>query len=103
MTRPEPVFSLDAEADVAHAAEYYEAQRPSFGFAFLGEVYRLTELIRETPHLFTLVDPPIRRALLRRFPFGLFYLPGTFQQADVVVAVIDLRQDPEVIRRAYRR
>jgi hypothetical protein len=53
--------------------------------------------------LFTLVDAPVRRALLRRFPYGLFYLPGTLDEPDVIVAVIDLRQDPAVIRQAYRR
>jgi hypothetical protein len=49
------------------------------------------------------VDAPIRRALIHRFPFGVFYVPGIDDQPDTIVAVADLHQDPEVIRRAFRR
>ena len=73
------------------------------GFEFLDEFEATTSLIREAPLLFTEVDPPIRRALVRRFPYGVFYLPGSDGEADTVVAVVDLRRDPEVIRHAYRR
>jgi hypothetical protein len=40
---------------------------------------------------------------MERFPFGVFYVAGTAEEADVILAVIDLRQDPEVIRQAYKR
>ncbi|HKY40438.1 MAG TPA: hypothetical protein VJN18_31105 [Polyangiaceae bacterium] len=76
---------------------------PLFGFEFLDEFEQTTSLIRETPLLSTLVDPPIRRALIYRFPYGVFVVPGLGADADVIVAVVDLHQDPEVIRRAYRR
>jgi toxin ParE1/3/4 len=101
--RPEPRFTPDAQADVAYAVDYYNAQRLDLGYEFLDEVERVTSLIRESPLLFTLVDPPIRRALLRRFPYGAFYVPSISDDADVVVAVVDLRQDPDVIRLAYGR
>ena len=101
--RPEPAFTLDAHADVLQAVDYYNGQRPSLGFDFLDEVERTTSAIREAPLLSTLVDPPIRRALLHRFPYGIFFVAGGPTEADVIVAVLDLRQDPEVIRQAYRR
>jgi toxin ParE1/3/4 len=101
--RPEPRFTPDAHADVAYAVDHYNAQRPNLGYDFLDELERFTGLIRENPLLFTLVDPPIRRALLRRFPYGAFYVPGASENPDVVVAVVDLRQDPDVIRLAYQR
>jgi hypothetical protein len=101
--RPEPKFSPDAQADVAYAVDYYNARRPNLGYDFLDEVQALTSLIRESPFLFTLVDAPIRRALLHRFPYGAFYVPGGSDDSDVIVAVVDLRQDPDVIRLAYRR
>ena len=73
------------------------------GFEFLDEFEETTSLIREAPLVFTEVDPPVRRALVRRFPYGVFYVPGSDNDADVIVAVVDLRRDPEVIRQAYRR
>jgi toxin ParE1/3/4 len=101
--RPEPVLTADAHADVLQAVEYYNEQRPSLGFDFLDEFERATSLLREAPLLSTLVDPPIRRRLLRRFPYGIFFVAGSTEEPDVIVAVLDLRQEPEVIRQAYRR
>ena len=98
--RPEPRFSPDAQADVLSGARYYESERPGLGIAFLDEVEHAVSLIRDAPFLFTLVDDPVRRVLLRRLSFGLFYEPG---ERDAVLAVVDLRQDPETVRRAYGR
>lgn len=99
--RPEPFVTPDAEADVLAAARYYQSERANLGFEFLDEFERVLSLIRATPLLFTLVDDPVRRVLLNRFPYAVFYEPG--EQRDTVLAVVDLRQDPETIRTAYRR
>ena len=101
--RPEPALTPDAHADVLQAVDYYNAQRFGLGFEFLDEMDRTTSQIREAPLLSTLVDPPTRRSLLHRFPYGVFFVAGSETEADVVVAVLDLRQEPEVIRQAYSR
>jgi len=103
VTRPQPALTPDAHADVLRAVQHYNAQRPLLGFEFLDELEHTTELIREAPLLSTLVDPPIRRALVQRFPYGVFFAPGTDDAPDVIVAVVDMRQDPDVVRQAYRR
>lgn len=101
--RPEPALTPDAHADVLHAALQYEAQRPRLGANFLDEFEHASALIREAPLLSTLVDAPIRRVLLHRFPYGVFFVAGSDDDPDVIVAVVDLRQDPDTIRRAYLR
>jgi toxin ParE1/3/4 len=101
--RPEPALTPDAHADLLHAADHYEAQRANLGLDFLDEFERVTLMIHETPLFSTLVEPPVRRVLLRRFPYGVFFVAGSAETADVIVAVVDLRQDPDVIRRAYQR
>lgn len=103
MSRPQPALTPAAHADVLHAARDYNAKAPLLGFDFLAEFEETTSLIQETPLMFTVVDPPIRRALIHRFPYGVFYVPGSDVEPSVIVAVVDLRQDPEVIRQAYRR
>jgi toxin ParE1/3/4 len=103
VTRPQPALSPAAHADVLHAVQHYNEQQPLLGFEFLDELEHTAELIRETPLLSSLVDPPIRRALLKRFPYGVFFAPGADDEPDVIVAVIDLRQDPDVVRQAYKR
>jgi hypothetical protein len=101
--RPEPALTPDAHADVLLAAEQYSSHRPNLGLDFLDEFERTACHIREAPLLSTVVDPPVRRALMHRFPFGVFFVPGSVETPDVILAVVDLRQDPEVIRRAYLR
>ena len=103
MSRPQPALTAEANADVLQAAQHYNAQAPLLGLEFLDEFEETLSLIQEAPLLFALVDPPIRRALVHRFPYGVFYLPGSEVDADVVVAVVELHQHPDVIRRAYRR
>ncbi|MBK7583338.1 MAG: type II toxin-antitoxin system RelE/ParE family toxin [Myxococcales bacterium] len=99
--RPEPRITPDAEADTLAAARYYEAERANLGLGFLDEFDHALSLIRATPLLFTLVDDPVRRVLLRRFPYGVFYVSG--EERDTILAVVDLRQDPETVRGAYNR
>jgi toxin ParE1/3/4 len=99
--RREPRITPDAQADILEAARFYEAERDGLGFAFLDEFDRACGLIEESPLLFTVVDDPVRRVLPRRFPYGVFYEPG--DDCDTVLAVVDLRRDPETIRRAYHR
>jgi plasmid stabilization system protein ParE len=99
--RSEPHVTPDAQADILEAARYYEGERAGLGFAFLDAIERALASIRDNPLLFTLVDEPVRRVLLQQYPYGVFYEPG--DQQDTVLAVMDLRQDPETIRRSYRR
>lgn len=101
--RPEPELSPGAQADVLDAARLYDAASSDLGQVFLNEFASVLSRIREAPLLSTVVDSPVRRLLMRRFPFGVFYVPGAEATPDVVLAVIDLRQDPEVVRRAYQR
>jgi hypothetical protein len=86
-----------------YAVEQYSAKQSNLGTAFLAEFERTTSLIQEAPLLSTVVEPPVRRSLLRRFPYGVFFVAGSVDSPDVIIAVLDLRQDPEVVRRALLR
>lgn len=54
-------------------------------------------LLRTHPEIAPVYAGPYRRLLVRDFPYGIFYQA----QANriVVVAIMDLRQDPKSIRR----
>ena len=80
--RADPKLTLGARADVAQVAAHYNAQQSNLGYEFLDELERAITLIRESPLLSTLVDAPIRRTLLKRFPYGLFYVPGVSGEPD---------------------
>lgn len=86
------VFRPAAAADVEDAYEWYESQRPDLGEEFLAEVSAAVELIVEAPQAFAEVHRSTRRALLRRFPYGLFY--RVVGDEAVVVACMHCTRSP---------
>ena len=59
----------------------------------MGEVERTVAAIAAHPQAGVVVRGDIRRRLLRRFPFALFYSINT--EEILSIAVMDLRRDPE--------
>jgi plasmid stabilization system protein ParE len=66
-------FHPDAEAELAEAADYYEARRPGLGKIFAGEVARTISLIRDYPDSGAPMAASRRRMLVRRFPYTIVY------------------------------
>ena len=67
-----------AQEDIASAARWYESQRAELGGEFLDEVRSTFSLIAENPKLYPEIHRQTRRAMLQRFPFGVFYrIKGT--------------------------
>lgn len=82
----------EAEQDLLDAARWYEDQRPGLGQQFLDEVAAILSVIAETPLVYPLVHRNARRALIRRFPFGVYY---RFENAiSTVLAVLHGSRDP---------
>jgi toxin ParE1/3/4 len=69
--------------------------------AFVAEVERIEAFVSEMPGLYRVVDEGVRRATLRRFPYGIFYLEE--RDRILVLACIDLRRDPRGIAQLVRR
>lgn len=85
-------YSKRAIIDVDIAAGWYEAQRKGLGVEFLTSLEGTIERIQENPKLYSVKYKRTRSALVRKFPFSVFY---TIEKSEVVVhAVFDNRQDP---------
>lgn len=63
----------EAENDIHDAAGWYESQRLHLGHEFLDEIEASFTRISENPLQFPILYRGIRRALLSRFPFGVFF------------------------------
>lgn len=74
------VYRQAARRDIIAAARDYDVQRRGLGAAFFDEIARIEVHISEAPGLYHHVVDGVRRALLRRFPFGLFYLEEDLRQ-----------------------
>jgi len=63
----------EAEADIEDAATWYDRQRKGLGQEFLDDVLVALDTISENPNIYPVVYRQSRRAVVRRFPFGIFY------------------------------
>lgn len=91
MTRTLVVSSL-AESDLADAADWYNRIRPGLGDDLVLCLEHAFDLIREHPEAYTLILPDVRRALVRRFPYGVFF--RLRHERIEVEAIFHLRADP---------
>lgn len=73
----------EAEQDLADAAVWYEGRRQGLGHEFLDEVMKTLLSVAETPLIYPNVHRRIRRAVINRFPFGIYY-----QIENVTVVVV---------------
>jgi toxin ParE1/3/4 len=86
------IITPEAEEDLADAKRWYDRQRRGLGQDFLLCVEEALERIRRIPQGASEVLPGVRRVVVRRFPYGVFYRVDPDQIA--VIAVYDSRRDP---------
>lgn len=82
-----------AEADIRDAVDWYAGQRPGLDAEFLEALTYCFEVLRSHPLAYEAVHGPIRRGLLRRFPYGVFYVVESDRV--VVLAVYHASREPE--------
>ncbi len=83
----------EAEAEMAEAFEWYENRVSGLGFEFLSCIEAAISAIRRSPRQFPLVHRSARRALIRRFPYEIFYVED--DNSVVVLAVFHAKRDPK--------
>jgi plasmid stabilization system protein ParE len=91
MSRP-IAFRPIARIEFDEAMAWYEAQRPGLGLEFKEQVHQFLNRIAENPQHFGKVRGEIRRAVLRRFPYTIHFLPET--DRIIVMAVFHGKRDP---------
>jgi plasmid stabilization system protein ParE len=74
------------------AARRYELQRPGLGREFVAEVDAALNRVAENPLQYQVLHREARRAIVHRFPYGVFYRveAGTI----IVFCIMHLHQDP---------
>jgi plasmid stabilization system protein ParE len=66
-------FSTRALRETGQARGWYEAQSPCLGEEFIAAVELQLKRLEQAPLFYAEAIPGVRRALLPRFPYGLFY------------------------------
>lgn len=82
-----------AELDIQEAADWYEEEEPGLGARFIDELQTALTRLRTMPLQFPNVGRSVRRTLLHRFPYAVYFLVRDDDHA-VVLAVLHQRRDP---------
>jgi len=96
-------FADAALAEYVAAGEYYNQKVSGLGDAFADEVEAGIRVILAGPRTWRVVEEDVRRYLVSRFPYGIYY---TIEPDEIIViwAVKHLRRDPDYwqVRRGGR-
>ena len=86
------VVRRQAKLDLRRATRWYEEQRPGLGRELVAQVDRVLDRVTNNPHQWQVIYRGVRRAIVQRFPYGVFYrIDGT----DIIVfAIVHLHRDP---------
>jgi hypothetical protein len=90
-----PILITEAKADVREAYQWYEEQAFGLGMDFLRCVEAVLTSIQRTPQLYPIVYETYRRALVRRFPFAVFFEHDVSENQCTVYSIFHCSQSPE--------
>ena len=86
-------FSGRAIREIGEAYEWYEAQSQGLGLEYEAALELQVRRLEQAPLLYAEILPEIRRTLLPRFPYGVFY--AVRDDLVHVLAVIHNARDPK--------
>jgi plasmid stabilization system protein ParE len=86
-------FTPEADAELVEARQWYARQREDLDQEFMECIDDALSRVLRDPDLYPIVYRNLRRAVVRRFPFAVFY-EITMDEIQVV-AVFHSRRDPE--------
>jgi plasmid stabilization system protein ParE len=87
------VFRRIAKRELDDAISWYEGRREGLGQEFSVAVEQQLQRIALSPIQFAQVRGKVRRTVLRRFPYSIYFLPEEYRV--VVLAVFHAKRDPE--------
>jgi plasmid stabilization system protein ParE len=86
------IFTQAAKAELIEAQDWYEGEATGLGRRFRQAIDALVERMSANPRQFPVVFKNVRRALLRRFPYSLFFVIEG--ETLLVIACFHASRDP---------
>lgn len=90
------VVQPPAELDLVEARDWYEARRRGLGVEFLAAIDGVLGRIERHPFMYPDVHRGTRRAVVRRFPYLVYFVVD--EESIRVVACLHVRRRPGVVR-----
>src|ERR1044072_3417413 len=88
------VLSPDAKADIRSARRWYRRIDRNLARRFSSEARTTVHRIAQFPYQFPLVNETVRQALLKRFPYAMYY--RLYSKLVFVIAVVHQRRSGDI-------
>ncbi len=88
------VLRAEAESEFDEAFDWYDSQRAGLGVAFAAEIESVFIRIAANPKQHNVVLADVRKAVLKRFPYCVFYRPHPDRIE--MIAVFHSSRDPAI-------
>lgn len=90
-------LSDDAEIDLDNSFEFYKQDNPNVANTFFKEVDLSFKKIKENPESFPIIGLSIRKYVLKKFPFIVYYKIDKYTIQ--IIAIFHTSRNPEIWRR----
>ncbi|MEM7593126.1 MAG: type II toxin-antitoxin system RelE/ParE family toxin [Cyanobacteria bacterium P01_A01_bin.83] len=91
------LIQQEAELDLQDAFNWYESNSRGLGSEFIRAIDASLSQIQRNPFAYQVVYRELRRKLIRRFPYGIFYLIES--ETIYVIACFHVKRSPQHWRR----
>jgi len=88
------VLSEQAQEELADAVEYYNAQKENLGYEFKILVDESINLIERSPLLYPVIDDEIRRKVLSRFSYSIFFFIDEIENIILIISITHQHRKP---------
>jgi plasmid stabilization system protein ParE len=89
-------YRAEARAELEDAYNWYEDQEAGLGEAFLDSFNLSIDRIRNRPESYAVIVGDLRRAIVKRFPYAIYY--RIISSRVLVVAVLHGKRSPKHLR-----
>lgn len=87
------IIQPDAANDILETAKWYDNNLNGLGESFIDSIDSAINSVQHNPEAYPKVYKKLRRVLLKKFPFGLFYLYESYKI--IVIAVFHVSRSPK--------
>ena len=89
----------EAQLDLEDIIGWYEEQRLGLGESFFSRYLHTEALLAENPYLFQEKLLFVRRAIISRTQYAIYYAVDEENGAVEIIAVLHQKRDPNILRR----
>jgi toxin ParE1/3/4 len=89
----------EAESDIDSAYIWYELKQINLGAKFFKKVNESVQYISNNPYSSRNIYKGIRRIIMRKFPYGIYYTVNIESKEIQIIGVIHFRRSPLIIKK----